>query len=263
MTNLKRPHLAAVVITRDEEKNIGACLESLDFADRLIVVDSGSQDRTVEIARKYTDLVFERAWTGYGDQKNFAIERAERDWVLVVDADERVTPELEAEIRTVLESDPPEAGFFIPRKNIFFGRWVRGGEIYPDYQLRLFRSSGRYNSLPVHENLVIPGKIERLQGSLIHFTAPSVVYYARKMDGYTSLAARGNARRKGSVLWLHLIFSPPARLIKKFILKSGWRDGTHGLVLSLWAGYYAFLKYAKLWVNSQTRDRERSRGCSG
>ncbi len=135
--------VSAVVITKDEERNIAACLESLKWSDEIIVVDACSTDRTVDIAKGFTDRVYVRPWPGYGPQKNFAIDQAHATWILVLDADERVTDELQDEIRQVLQAGPsPElAGFEVPRRNYFYGQWIRGGGIYPDYQLRLFRRS--------------------------------------------------------------------------------------------------------------------------
>jgi glycosyltransferase involved in cell wall biosynthesis len=164
--------IAAVVITKDEERNIGPCLESLRWTDEIIVVDACSGDRTVEIARQYTDRLFVRAWPGFGPQKNFGIDKTNADWVLVVDADERVTEPLQKEILALLRTGPPAdvAGFEIPRRNYFYGKWIRGGGIYPDYQLRLFRrSAGRYDDVLLHERL----SRSRASGAALVVVTPS------------------------------------------------------------------------------------------
>ena len=168
--------IASITITQNEDANIRACLDTLRWVDELIVVDAESTDRTAELAKAYTPKVFERAWPGYGPQKNFAMDQATADWILVVDADERVTDELQKEIMSALRETTPFVAYRIPRRNYYYGRWIRGAGQYPDPQLRLVRRGlGRYNNLPVHEHLEVDGQVGDLRGHLDHHTHPTVV----------------------------------------------------------------------------------------
>src|SRR5436309_3944964 len=169
--------IAVVVITLNEERNIAACLESAQWVDEIVVVDAQSQDRTVEIARRFTSKVFVRAWPGFGPQWNFGLDQATTDWVFVLAADERIPLALREEILTVLADGPPAdvAGYEVPRRNFFYGQWIRGCGCYPDYSLRLFRrSAGRYNDVLLHENLILEGRTARLTSPLDHFSIPTI-----------------------------------------------------------------------------------------
>lgn len=242
--------IAAIVITKDEERNIAACLESLRWADEILVVDACSGDRTIEIARSYTDHVFVRPWPGFGPQKNFAIDRAKGDWVLIVDADERVTEPLREEILSLLRDGPPPdvGGFEIPRRNFFYGRWIRGGGIYPDYQLRLFRrSAGRYDEVLLHEHLQLHGRIARLQHPLDHYSMPGIREHVRKMMRYTTLGAQEKLKARSRVTLLDLAGHHLGTILKTYILRGGYRDGIHGVIVALFAGMHTFVKYAKAW----------------
>lgn len=256
--------IAAVVITKDEERNIAACLDSVHWADEIIVVDAGSTDRTVEIARRFTDRIFVRGWPGYGPQKNFAMDQAAAEWILVVDADERVTEGLREEIRRVIRDDPRNgppadlAGYEVPRRNFFYGRWVRGGGMYPDYQLRLFRrSAGRYDDILLHENLRLTGQVARLQHPLDHHSMPSVREHVRKMMRYTTLGAQEKLKTRSRVTRLDLLGNHLATILRTYLLRGGYRDGVHGVVVALFAGMHTFVKYAKAW---ETLNVKRQRG---
>src|SRR5437867_5238744 len=187
--------VAAIIISKNEERNIAACLESLTWVDEMIVVDAESTDRTVELAKAYTQKVFVRAWSGYGPQKNFAMDQATADWILIVDADERVTGELREEIQKVLQKDSPVVAYRIPRQNYYYGCWIRGAGQYPDPQLRLVRRGrGRYNDLPVHEHLEVDGPIGDLHGNLDHHNHPTVLAHELKIERYSTLAGGGRLR---------------------------------------------------------------------
>src|SRR5438093_12565535 len=187
--------IASITITKNEETNIRACLESLKWVDKLIVVDAESTDRTVELAKAYTPKVFVHAWPGYGLQKNFAMAQATADWILIVDADERVTDELREEIQALLQKAGPTVAYRIPRRNFYYGCWIRGAGQYPDPQLRLVRRGyGRYNDLPVHEHLEVDGVIGDLCGHLDHHTHPTVASHEMKIERYTSLSADDRIR---------------------------------------------------------------------
>jgi glycosyltransferase involved in cell wall biosynthesis len=242
--------IAAVVITKDEERNIAACLESLRWVDEIIVVDACSSDRTVDIAKTFTDRIFVRAWPGFGPQKNFGIDQARAEWVLVVDADERVTEPLREEIQRVIRAGPPAevAGFEIPRRNFFYGRWIRGGGIYPDYQLRLFRrSAGRYDDVLLHEHLRLNGRIARLASPFEHHSMPSVRDHVRKMMRYTTLGAQEKLKVRSRVTPLSVAGSHFATILRTYVLRGGYQDGVHGIIVALFAGMHTFVKYAKAW----------------
>jgi (heptosyl)LPS beta-1,4-glucosyltransferase len=248
--------IAAIVITKDEERNIAACLESLRWADEIVVVDACSSDRTVEIARTYTNQVMVRPWPGYGPQKNFGMDQAKADWVLIVDADERVTEPLRQEIQSLVQAAAPSdvAGFEIPRRNFFYGRWIRGGGIYPDYQLRLFRrSAGRYDDVLLHERLQLRGRIAHLQHPLDHYSMPGIREHVRKMVRYTTLGAQEKLKARSRVTPMELAGHHLGTIVKTYVLRGGWRDGIHGVIVALFAGMHTFVKYAKAWEGLHVR----------
>src|SRR3989454_5404680 len=194
--------ITAVVITLNEERNIADCLVSVAWADEIVVVDACSTDRTVELARRFTDKIFVRPWPGYGPQKNFGIEQATADWILIVDADERVTPELQVEIRKIIALPPNDKipAYRVPRRNYYYGRWVRWGGVYPDYQIRLVRKGyARYNDVQIHENLLVKGSVDTLGGHLDHFTERQIEDHFRKFETYTTLAAQEKLKQIKSV----------------------------------------------------------------
>jgi (heptosyl)LPS beta-1,4-glucosyltransferase len=253
--------IAVVIITKDEEKNIAACLESVRWADERIVVDAESRDRTVEMARQHAAQVHVRPWPGYGPQKNFGMEQAKAEWILIVDADERITPALREEIQAVLKAGPPSevTGFEIPRKNYFYGRWIRGGGIYPDYQLRLIRkSSGRYDDTQLHENLRVRGRIERLRNPMDHYSMPTVGEHARKMRRYTTLGAQEKLKARSKVTALDIAGHHIGTIFKTYVLRGGWRDGVHGVIVALFAGMHTFVKYVKAWDMLRERGKRDS-----
>ena len=243
--------IAAVIITKDEEKNIAACLESVQWADERIVVDAESRDRTVEIARQHAAQVHVRPWPGYGPQKNFGMERAGAEWILIVDADERIPELLQAEICSriaVWKAGEPVA-YEIPRRNYFYGAWVRHAGVYPDYQIRLFRRGhARYNDVPVHENLLVNGPIGKLTHAMDHFTERRIRDHFKKFGLYTTLAAQDKGRTVHAVHAHDLVFRPLVVFLKSYLMKQGFRDGVRGFIVCVFAGMYTFVKYAKLWA---------------
>src|SRR5438093_3934968 len=242
--------IASITITKNEESNIRACLESLKWVDEIVVVDACSTDRTVELAQRFTDKIFVRPWPGYGPQKNFGIEQAAADWVLIVDADERVTPELQIEIRKLiaLPRNDEISAYRVPRRNYYYGRWVRWGGAYPDYQIRLFRKGyARYNDVQIHENLVVKGSVGTLVGHLDHFTERQIEDHFRKFGTYTTLAAQEKLKQVKRVGWSDLLIQPLVITFKTYFIKQGLRDGVHGLILSVFAGMFTFVKYSKAW----------------
>ncbi len=250
----RRATIAAVVITRNEEKNLAACLDSLAWVDELIVVDAESTDRTAELARRYTPRVFVRRWPGYGLQKNFAMEQAAADWILIVDADERVSEELRDEIGAVLNEERPPVAYRIPRRNFYYGRWIRGAGQYPDPQLRLVRRGhGRYNDLPVHEHLEVEGPVADLQGHLDHQTHPTILSHELKIERYSTLAAEERIRAgRPEAAWYHLLVNPLWTFLKVYLLRGGFRDGMTGFLFSAFSAAHVLIKYAKLWEHAHS-----------
>ena len=247
---VSRPTVACVVITKNEESNIADCLASVRWTDDIIMVDAESRDRTVDLARDCGAKVFVRPWPGFGLQKNFGMAQASSDWILILDADERVTEELRKEVRTCLEQWRPGApvAYRIPRRNFFYGAWVSGGGVYPDYQVRLFRRGlAQYNDVAVHENLIVDGEIGTLAGHLDHYTERRIRDHFKKFGLYTTLAAQEKAKTVRTVGWTDLVFRPLVVLVKTYVLKQGFHDGVRGLIVCVFASMYTFVKYAKLW----------------
>jgi glycosyltransferase involved in cell wall biosynthesis len=246
--------LAVTVIAWNEEERLRACLESVAWADEIVVVDADSGDKTVQIAREFTDKVSVRAWPGFATQKNFAIEQASGDWILSLDADERVTPELRARIRTILENDGPADGYSIPRRNIFWGRWVRHGGLYPDYQLRLFRrSAGRFVEDAVHESVTVSGRVEPLVEPLLHHSYRDLEDFVRRSNRYSTLSAQDWIRRGRGAGLLGLVTRPLGRFFSMYIAQGGFLDGWRGFVLAVLYAEYVFLRMAKVWETERAR----------
>ena len=244
------PTVACVVITKNEEANIQDCLKSAQWTNELIVIDAESRDQTVEFARACGAKVFVRPWLGFGLQKNFGMAQASSDWILILDADERVTEELRGEVRMRLERWRPGApvAYRIPRRNFFYGAWVRGGGVYPDYQVRLFRrGKAQYNDVAVHENLIVDGEIGTVAGHLDHYTERRIHDHFKKFGLYTTLAAQEKGKRVRTVGWTDLVVRPLVVWVKTYGLKQGYRDGVRGLIVCVFASMYTFVKYAKLW----------------
>ena len=247
--------LSVIVITHNEEKNIGECLESVRWADEIIVVDSQSTDKTVEIAKKYTDNDHVTSWIGYSESKNIALSRSSGQWILWIDADERVPKNLAEEIQSIVRKDSSGfAGYEIARRAYFIGKWIRHCGWYPGYVVRLFRKEGvRFNDALVHEKLEINGTIGRLTNDLLHYTDENLFHYFSKFNSYTSLAARELAPKGRKISLYDLLVRPPYLFFKMYILKLGFLDGMHGFVLSILSANYVFIKYAKLWDEDRKR----------
>lgn len=238
--------LGALVLTYNEAENINDCLASLDWVDELVVVDSYSDDGTKELAEQFTTHVYQREFDDFASQRNFALDKLTTEWVLVVDADERITPELQTEITDILEN-PQAEGYRIPRKNYFLGRWIKYCGWYPDYTLRLFkRANNRYSGL-VHEGLDLKGEVEELANPLLHYTYRDLEHYLAKINHYTTLDAAKKYQAGQQKSLLYIFLRPVVEFIKKYLLKKGFLLGAQGLILSVLSAYYQFLKYAKLW----------------
>ena len=238
--------LSAVLITRNAAALIEPCLESVAFADEIVVVDSGSTDATAELARKRGARVVQKEWLGFGRQKQFAVEQAQHDWVLCLDADERVSPELAASIAAALAA-PVAPVYRMPRRNRFLGKWLSHGEGYPDWSPRLFnRLSARWSDDLVHEKVLYAVTPGTLQGDLLHDSYDDLTAYLERQNRYTTLAARQAYELGRSAGVAHLLLSPVVRFIKFYLLRLGFLDGLPGLLHISIGCMNSYLKYAKL-----------------
>ena len=241
----RRP-LSVVVITKNAAAQLAACLDSASFAEELLVVDSGSSDGTAALAAQRGARVMQKEWLGFGAQKQFAVEAARHDWVLCLDADERVSAPLRVSILAVL-SAPAAQAYAMPRRNRFMGRWLSHGEGYPDWSLRLFdRRHARWSADPVHEKVLTDAPVARLAGDLLHDSAETLAGYLDKQNRYTSMQAEAlfNAGKRAGLA--QLLLSPLLRFVKFYVLRLGFLDGTAGLVHIVIGCCNSFHKYAKL-----------------
>lgn len=242
---MTRQTLSVTIITRDEEQRLQSCLDSVQFADEILVVDSGSSDGTVALAEKNGCRVIAQDWLGYGPQKQFAVEQAANDWVLCLDADERVSVELATEIKSEMEAPRLDA-YEMPRCNRFLGRWLRHGEGYPDLSLRLFdRRHARWSDDAVHEKVVSNKAPGRLRGDLMHESQETLDSYLEKQNRYTTLQARQLANRGKKIGVAKMWVSPLFRFVKMYLLRRGFLDGMPGLVHIAIGCFNSFIKYAK------------------
>ena len=240
--------ISAVLITYNEEDKVEDALLSLSgLVSEIIVVDSHSTDATLKIARKYTDLIFERKWTNFADQKNFANSHATSPWILSLDADERLSPELRAELIALAAEEPPVSAFSIPRRVFYLGRWINHSGWYPDRKIRLFRKEKAFWEGPyVHEALVVDGEIGRLRGPIHHYTYRNIGDHLGRINRFSDLGAQKLYASGKKCRWHHLVILPWMRFVKSYVLKLGFLDGFAGLVISVLNGYAAFVRYAKL-----------------
>ena len=238
--------ISATIIACNEERNIARAIESLRCCDEIIVVDSGSTDRTVEIAEKLGARVIEMPWKGYASQKNYASEQAAHDWVLSIDADESLSEALEAEIWQIKKSGPQYDAYTMPRLAQYLGRWILHSGWYPDRKIRLFdRRKARWEGDYVHESVRVNGVVGHLESNLLHFTCNSLAEHLRTMDRYTTLAAEQLVDQKVDIHWRRIVFDPLWTFFGTYFLKQGFRDGLEGLCIAYMAAFYNFVKYAK------------------
>lgn len=239
-------NISAVVITRNEAARIGRCLDSVRWCDEIVVVDSGSVDETVKLARDAGARVIHHEWQGYGPQKRFAVAQAAHDWVLCIDADEVVTPQLRAAVEAAFRN-PGAKAYEFARCNRFMGRYLRHGEGYPDWVLRLFdRRHAQWSADAVHENVQTSEPVARLRGDLLHDSAQTLHAYLEKQNVYTTLQAQALFERGVRPGVLRLVLSPAVRFLKFYVLRLGFLDGVPGLVHILIGCFNSFAKQAKL-----------------
>jgi glycosyltransferase involved in cell wall biosynthesis len=235
------------IITLNEEKNIARCLRSVAWADEIIVVDSGSNDGTVEIAKTLGAKVIHNDWRGFSEQKEFALRNCTNEWVLSLDADEEVSAELKEEIMKTLQEEPSFDGFYIPRKTFFNGKWIKSCGWYPGFQLRLFKKSvTKLTDRKVHEGFVVAGKVGYLKGDLLHYTHFDLKSTFAKINNYSTLEAEEKYATKKSGP-LNFILNPLAAFLQHYILRRGFSDGVEGLLISILHAITNLLTYMKIW----------------
>lgn len=238
--------ISATIITKDEERNIARAVESVRCCDEILVVDSGSTDRTLAIAQASGARILHHDWPGYAAQKNYAASMARHDWILSIDADEAVSEELETEIWMLRHEGPEFQAYSMPRLTQYLGRYIRHSGWYPDRKIRLYnRRAARWMGDFVHESVHSDAPVGELQGKLFHYTCSSIAEHVRTMDRYTTLAARELVARGREASVSRMLFAPPATFLKTYLLRAGYRDGFQGLCIAYMAALYVFLKYAK------------------
>jgi glycosyltransferase involved in cell wall biosynthesis len=242
------PRLSVVVITLNEEDRLRETLARVAWADEIVVVDAGSEDKTVALAREFTDHVLIHPWQGFAAQKNVGIAHATGDWILSLDADEHVEPALREEIIAVLRAPDTRDGYRIARRNIMWGRWIRHGRLYPDWQLRLFRRGrGRFVERAVHESVQVEGTIGRLAAPLLHHSYRDVSDFLRRADRYSTLAAEEWTRVGRPFRATQLVTAPLGRFLSMYVVHRGFLDGWRGFLLAVLYAYYVFTRSAKIW----------------
>jgi len=236
--------LSVTIITKNEARNIEDCLRSVAWAQEIVVVDEFSSDGTVDVAKGLGARVYQEPWKGFAGQKNSAVKKTTGDWILSLDADERIPLPLKEEIEETIGRNDAFHGYFIARKNFFSGRWIRHGGWYPDYCLRLFKKgSGRFEERAVHEKVVVTGSTGYLRNPLEHYTYRSTADYLIRMERYSRLAALEIAEAKRPTLWSALTLRPAFTFLNMYLLRAGFLDGKKGLFLAASYAYYTFLKY--------------------
>ncbi len=249
-----REKISACVTAGNEEDKIRRCIESLTWCDEIVVVDSFSTDSTVEICREYTDRVYQHEWLGYIGQKNLIREMAHNPWILFLDADEEVSPELRDEILLEFQNGTgANMGYEFPRQVFYLGKWISHGEWYPDIKLRLFRKDrGRSEGQEPHDHVVVNGPVKTLRGHLRHYTYDDMRDHLETMNRFSAITAQEKVHQGKRFRWIDILFRPPFRFIKAYFLRRGFLDGTQGFVIATVSAFGVFMKYAKIWELEQT-----------
>ena len=246
-------NISALVLTYNEESNIKRCLSSLSFCKEIVIVDSGSADRTLEIAAGFTDKIIHHEMEGFGAQRNLGIDSASNDWILWLDADEEISEELRKNISSI-QDNPEIAGYYLNRQTQYLGKWIKHSGWYPQYVLRLFnRKFGRCREVPVHESISLQGKTAYLKGDILHYAYRDLAHHISKINHYTTLIAKQKYEKGKRFNPYKLLFAPPAEFMKKYILKYGFLDGASGFAIAVTSAYYNFLKELKLYELTKTK----------
>ena len=250
---MPRVPVTITIITLNESRHIAAAIDRAAWADEILVVDSGSTDDTVSIATAKGVRVMSRTWPGYVDQKNYAASVASHDWIFSLDADERVTPSLAAEVRTIVDGNSTERAFRVPRVTFHLGRWVRTTDFYPDYQTRLYdRRAARWQGKYVHESVAADGPVGQLKNELQHYSYRDLSDHLDRINQYSTLAARQMHESGRRATPIDLLLHPPAAFLRNYLVRGGFADGMAGLTISLVNAYSVLLKFAKLWELQHT-----------
>jgi len=257
----KKNKISVVLAVLNEEKKIAACLTSVKWSDEIIVVDDGSTDATVEIAKKFTDKIFHHKSVGYVEPiRNFAISKASGDWILILDADEQVSESLSRKLREVSHLEKGAVGIAIPRKNIIFSKWIMHTGWWPDYQLRFFKKGTFIWSPEIHKQPEVKGEIieleAKVENSILHLHYETISEFLRKMNLYTDVEAAEFIKSKGSFVWIDLIRKPFNEFLSRFFARAGYRDGLHGLVLAILQAISMFIVTLKIWEQKGFQDIE-------
>jgi glycosyltransferase involved in cell wall biosynthesis len=259
--------LSVAIITLNEEANLARTLASVQFASEIIVIDSGSTDHTLQIAESFHAKIFHEDWKGFAAQKNSAIEKCTGDWILSLDADEELTPELQTELIQLLQSDPASHAdaYYLRRRNLFLNRWIRHGGFYPDPKLRLFRRETgiRFSERLVHETIQPHGRTAALRHDLIHHTYPTIELYTEHMNRYSTLGAqliyaKGKQSRSLPAFAFNILIAPLFTLLWNYIFRLGFLDGREGLLLHVYHSAYTSWKYAKAWQLARNKPKPSS-----
>lgn len=257
--------LSVAIITKNEEDNLARTLASVQFADEIIVLDSASTDRTVEIAQSFNAKVFDEPWRGFSGSKNSAIAKCTGTWILSLDADEELSPKLQHQIRMLLPTNPPVDAYYIRRRNLFLGRWIKHGGFYPDPKLRLFRRTAanfttppQFEDRPVHETIAFDGHAATLDYDLIHHAYPTLENYIEHMDRYSTLGSEllvtaGRVSRSWPVFVFNVFVIPRLTFLWNYVFRLGFLDGREGLLLHLYHATYTSWKYAKAWQAARVK----------
>jgi glycosyltransferase involved in cell wall biosynthesis len=254
-----RPRISAAVICLNEAEHIAACLDSVAWCDEIVVVDAGSSDGTVELARKRATRVEHRDWPGYAAQKNRALELTTGDWVLCLDADERCTPGLRDAVRAAVSAPAGAVGFEVRRHTFYLGHWIDHGGWYPDWKLRVVRRGrGRWGGIDPHDKLEAEGPIRRLDAELIHLTYRDVAEHLRAVQRYSDLAVDDWTRRGRRFRLAMAVLHPPVKFLQVWVWKRGFLDGWPGFVIATTSAFYVFAKYVKLWERSRSAAMRRT-----
>ncbi len=250
-------NLSAVIIALNEENNIKDCLESVSWADEIVVVDSFSSDETANIVKKYTDRFFQKEFKGHIEQKNYALSLANGKWIVSIDADERISDELKNEIKETINSPSPLSGYFIRRENYYLGKKINHSGWNPDCKIRLFRKDkGKWGGRNPHDSVILNGKAGYLKAPIIHLSYNNLERHFSQIDYFTSIGAEEYFQSGKKCRLYHLLFLPFVTLFKKLILKGAFLDGERGVMISLSTVFSEFLKYAKLWELNEKKGAE-------